>query len=245
MSRRSRLPGLAVLLFAAILVGCAGGDAPVSDGFELRVSPEFVQGAIPGAATGVLVTIADDDESDAPVVLTASADGAQVTIERGQISEGEVAEVTVVADPATAERPLNITVTGRRGDVEQAATRSTTVFPWEDDRGVFAAQLLDLFTIWLADQQPALGIDADTEFTGSFVAPGLLVVSHYLFMSDEWEVGLSWHIMVAPDDWAEIYLRPRREAAPTLAFRLASQQAALDDGIVTISAVPPPSEVVR
>ena len=94
---------------------------------------------------------------------------------------------------------------------------------------------------WLADSEPQLGLNPDTEFFGSFIAPGLLVVSHYLFMSESWKSGLSWHVMVAPDDWAEIYLRPRTEMAPTLAFRLSSQTAALEGDMIDIESVPPAS----
>jgi len=30
------------------------------------------------------------------------------------------------------------------------------------------------------------------------VSPQWLVVSHYLFFSEEWEMHVEWHIMVAP-----------------------------------------------
>ena len=244
MIRRNLAVGASLMVVAATVASCGSGREAFAP-FALQVSPNFVQGAIPGAATGVLVTITDETDTDTPVTLTVSADGAQVTVEPGEISQGEVAEVTVIPDAATGERPLEISITGRRGQLEQAATRSTTVLPWEDDRSDYARELLHLFTTWLADQQPDLGIGPGTEFSGSFVAPELLVVSHYLFMSDDWELGLSWHIMVPPHDWAEIYLRSRNEAAPNLAFRLESQQAALQDGIVTIASVEPPAEVVR
>lgn len=52
--------------------------------------------------------------------------------------------------------------------------------------------------------------------------PHILVVSHYLFFSEEWEMGLQWHIMIAPYDWARIYLRPRAEVQPTHAFEITS-----------------------
>ena len=39
---------------------------------------------------------------------------------------------------------------------------------------------------------------------GTMVSPQWLVVSHYLFFSEQWELHLEWHIMVAPDDWARI-----------------------------------------
>jgi hypothetical protein len=243
---RPRASACAVLfgILAATVVPACGGEAAAVP-FTIRLAPEFVQGAIPGATTGVLVTISNETETDEPVELAASAAGATVTVEPAMIRDGEVAEVTVVAGPAASETPLDIVVTGRRGGLEETATRSTTIFAWDDDRGEYAGTLLGLFTAWLAGEEPGLGIDAGTDFAGSYVAPGLLVVSHYLFMSEEWEIGLSWHVMTPPHDWAEIYLRPRDQAAPTLAFRLASQAAALEQGTVQISAVPVPQEVVR
>lgn len=234
---------LAVVGVLGLGGAACGSNEP--EPFTMTVSPEFVQGAIPGASTGVLVTIADEQPTDMPVEISVTATGAIVTVEPSRIVAGQVAEVTIVADAATAERPLDIVVTGTRGDLTSSVTRSTTVLPWEDDRAPYAGQLLDLFTAWLAENEPDLGITPSTAFTGTFVAPSLLVVSHYLYVSDEWELGVAWHIMVAPDDWAEIYVRPRDELAPTHAYRLASQQAAFEDEVVDIAATAPPAEVVR
>jgi hypothetical protein len=51
--------------------------------------------------------------------------------------------------------------------------------------------------------------------------------------------------MVAPDDWAELYLRPRDELRPTRAFRVSSWSAALAGEPVEFTEVAPPDEVVR
>ena len=244
---RRRPPSIAVasILLTVFMAPACGGDAADNVPFTLQVAPEFVQGAIPGARTGLVVTITNESATDEPVAISATASGAQVTVQPTVIRNGEVAEVTVVVDPVVDETPLDIVVTGTRGGQELSVTRSTSVLPWEDDRGTYAATLLDVFTDWLAENRSDLAITPATEFTGSFVAPGLLVVSHYLFVSDEWEVGLSWHVMLAPDDWAEVYLRPRATFAPTLAFRLQSQAAALDEDLIDIRPVPAPPEVVR
>jgi hypothetical protein len=71
------------------------------------------------------------------------------------------------------------------------------------------------------------------------------VVSHYEFTNDDYELGLSWHIMVPPDDWSELYLRPRDELNPTRAFRMSSWSAAMEGGEVEFTEVSPPAEVVR
>jgi hypothetical protein len=42
--------------------------------------------------------------------------------------------------------------------------------------------------------------------------------------SEEWEMGLGWHIMIPPYDWAQMYLRRRVvESAPSEAFQIDSR----------------------
>jgi hypothetical protein len=43
---------------------------------------------------------------------------------------------------------------------------------------------------------------------------------------EEWEMGVRWHVMIPPYDWAEIYLRHRHtEISPSLAFKIPSLDA--------------------
>jgi hypothetical protein len=69
----------------------------------------------------------------------------------------------------------------------------------------------------------------------------LLVVSHYAYYSDDWEMTIAWHNMIPPYDWSEIHLRQRGvDLTPSLAFR--------QDSISEASAphaVAPPEVVVR
>jgi hypothetical protein len=245
----------AFLSTVIVASGCGGDEDPAAVvPFTIGISPEFVQGVVPGETTGVLVTISDEEPTDQPVRVSVAVEGAEAEVRPAEIRQGEVAEVVIVAEAVAEvvivaeavaeERPLEIVVTGRRGELESTAVRSTTVRPWENSEQEYAETLVGLFASWLAENEPDLGIGPETLFAGSFVCP-VLVVTHYLFLSDDWEAGLSWHVMVPPDDWAEIYLRPRDEAAPTLAFRLRSQDAALNGGAVEVSPVTPPLEVVR
>jgi hypothetical protein len=86
--------------------------------------------------------------------------------------------------------------------------------------------LLDRFVSWLATNHPELGITADTAWNGTMVSPVWLVVSHYLFFSEEWELHIEWHIMVPPDDWARIDIRHRFDKLkPSYAFEISSVDA--------------------
>jgi hypothetical protein len=241
------------LLLAATLSACGGGAVPPTvapdatttppsgTAVEIEVAPEFIQGTIPGAPLMLLLTLVGGEEA----TLSVTGDGAEVTVAPERIGAGQVAEVTVVASPTDEEIEAGVTIVATADGGSSQVTRTFTVLPWPDDRGEQAREILALFAGWLGENRPELGIAEEIAVAGSFTAPLLLVVSHYTFWTDEWEMGLSWHVMVPPDDFAELYLRPREELTPTMAFRLGSWQTALETGAVDITEVPPPPEVVR
>ena len=128
-----------------------------------------------------------------------------------------------------------MTIEGTRGRASDSVQVRFEVIEGEDDRAAAAAVLRDRFVDWFAENRPELGITTGTRWVGTMVSPQWLVVSHYLFFSPQWEMHVAWHIMIAPDDWARVDLRPRfRDTAPTLAFEIAS---------VSLGAEPQPSEV--
>jgi hypothetical protein len=242
MRRSLRLGCAAVPILAALVaVACGDDDDTGGEPFTLLVSPEFVQGVIPDTPISVLAAV--ESEDDTPVTIAASYNGGDVEVEPAEIAPGEVAEVTFVARPG--ETATELTISATRGGLDNKATRSFVVFPWEDDREETARDLLALFLQWLDRTIPRLGIGPDRDFDGVFVAPQLLVVSHYEFFDSDYELGLSWHVMIAPDDWAELYIRPRYSFHPVRAFRLSSWSTALAGGEVEFTEVPPPAEVVR
>jgi hypothetical protein len=81
----------------------------------------------------------------------------------------------------------------------------------------------DKFIPWLAAEHPELGITDETEWTPTVVRPHIMVVMYYLFFSEEWEMGVSWHVTIPPHDWSRIYLRHRyTETTPSHGFELSS-----------------------
>ena len=133
---------------------------------------------------------------------------------------------SAAAEPADESEgwPCSVTVRAERGGESRVVEVPITLTSEEEDLlGPAAAEMRDRFIPWLAENQPGLGIDETTVWEGTIVRPHWLVVSHYLFFSDEWEMHVSWHIMIAPYDWARIELRRRfEETLPSLAFEIPS-----------------------
>lgn len=240
------LAAAAVVVGALFIAACGGGGDSEKDGaFDLTVHPQFVQGALGGIPVTVLVTVQDVAGGAGAVSLSANFPAGTVAVNPESIVAGEIAEVTLTADAVDEDLDTTVTVVAQRGSVEHTATRPVVVMPGEDDLGPMAADLLALFTERLSESNPELGIGPERDFDSNVVAPRLLVVSHYLFVDDEYELGLSWHVTIQPHDWAELYIRPRGTLTPTRAFRVSSWSAALEGAEVEFSEVSPPEEIVR
>jgi hypothetical protein len=222
------------------LLLCLTGCFPLEDliepaPFSIQVVPTEMGDTIPGQRCVLLVTVESEESGfwgALPVTISASAPGATVVLEHQNIRPGQVAEVTVIPqapqdwDPNDAGgRTLTATIRGRRGCVEQTVTVPITITSLEEDLvAPLAAEVRDLFIPWLAENQPALGITAETEWTGTIVTLHILVVTHYLYFSDDWEMHVYWHVMIPPYDWARIELRRRfEETLPSLAFEIPSR----------------------
>ena len=193
-------------------------EPPVeASSFELEIHPEIVQPIIPGQHCVLLVQVVNETEGTGQgeaVALTATVSGATVTIEPTSITPEQVAEVTIIAGEASVGQELTVTVTGQRSGEEATATQTLTVEEGDIDEflnslGPTAEEMRDLFIPWLEANHPDLGITSETEWTGVVVSPYILVVSHFLFFSDEWEMHVYWHVMIPPHDWAKIDLRNR------------------------------------
>jgi hypothetical protein len=196
--------------------------------FHINVVPQQVSGdSIAGQHCVFLVTVTDDgQESGLPVSISAEAPGANVIIYRDDIFAGEVTEVFVTPTQSSVGKTINVTITGTQGSSTDEEVVGFVVAEGEDDRGEYAAELLDKFVNWFAANQTDLGITEATVWDGTMVSPVWLVVSHYLFFSDEWEAHIYWHVMIPPYDWARIDLRHRfDELAPSYSFEISSRSS--------------------
>jgi len=194
---------------------------------SLRFSMELVpdaMSAIPGQMCVFLVSV---DGGIGNVKISASTIGSTTSIEPQAISSEQVSEISVIPQKFGTE---TLIVRGNRAGFQTVKTATIEVLELvvdgEDPLGVYAADIRDKFIPWLALNHPEFGITSETEWTGTIVRPGFMVVMYYLFFSEDWEMGVSWHVMIPPHDWARIYLRHRYTSVqPSYAFEVSSLEA--------------------
>ena len=185
------------------------------------------------------------------VTISASVPGAEVIVENQSITPGQVAEVIVIPQEispidnngdnsrkivlnereiipdepyeAPTEETLEGTIYGERSGLKEEEHITINVLGGEDFATEFAVEMRDKFIPWLATNHPEFGITSETEWVGTIVRPHIMVVAFYLFFSEEWEMGVTWHVTRAPDNWTRIYLRRRyTEVYPSYGFEISS-----------------------
>ena len=219
------------LILVCLMAGCGRGGEPAP--FSIEVIPNEITPAVPGQRCVFLVVSTDEGEGSSkgqPVNLSATVSGATVTIEPQAASPGLVAEVTVIPDEGTLDKTLSATIRAERDGLQQIET--VTIVMWDGPlpEGILegaleaAAWKRDLFISWLEANYPELGITVETDWVGTYAKVLMPVVNYYLFFSEEWEMGLVFHVMIPPDDWILIYLRHRlTEISPSYAFAISSE----------------------
>jgi len=194
--------------------------------------------SMPGQRVIFLVVIEDTGEGNGygkAVDISATVSGAEVSVKNPAIKSREVAEVTVIPDRSSGNKILTITIIGERSGFKQTKTFDIEVIEWEDDLGELAAEMRDKFVPWLATNYPEFGITSETEWVGTIVNPGILVVMHYMFFSEDWEMYVTWHVMIPPYDWTKVYLRSRfTETRSSIAFEISSLQGGEEPHLIEL-----------
>lgn len=69
----------------------------------------------------------------------------------------------------------------------------------------------DELVTWLEAEHPEFGMFSNQDFFAYVTYPEILVVEHWTFLYDDWEMRICYHVMMPPYDWSKIWLRPRGE----------------------------------
>ncbi|MCK5396905.1 MAG: hypothetical protein KAJ33_01480 [Thermoplasmata archaeon] len=187
-----------------------------------EISDPIVYPAIPGQICVFLVDVYNLTGIDS-VKISAKADGGMyndLTVYPETITESQVAEISIIPKRSTIGQTVALEITGKMSGVSVTETIYIEVINDFDLIRGFAEDAKDIFVPWIAENYPELNIDENTVFEPTVVRHGLIIVEHYMFLSDEWEMYVTWHCTAYPDDWSKVYLRQRYvETAPSYAFK--------------------------
>ena len=72
---------------------------------------------------------------------------------------------------------------------------------------------------WLESEHPEFGTFSDKNSFAYVTYPAHLVVEHWTFLYDNWEMRICYHVMIPPHNWSMIWLRQRGEVDAVFAAK--------------------------
>jgi len=237
-----RLAAAMVAAAGALVAGCS--SIPLSAGISLRAYPREVLDAPAGEPCLILVTV-DESRPGRPrwdLTLTVEAPGAEATVFPLVLGANSVAEVLLVPPVSAVGSDIPVRVSGGLGVKPATASVRVTEPPEVPDALRRSAErILDGFGRWIEETVPEIDPASSADWQGIPIRLHRLVVSHYMFLSPEWEIVVWWHVTVPPHDWARIYVRKRfTDDRPRAAAEISSFL-----GGTSVVPIPSPPDVLR
>ncbi|HOJ03024.1 MAG TPA: hypothetical protein PK916_03380 [Bacteroidota bacterium] len=172
---------------------------------------------------GGIFTISVDTTQDfrGDVQLSVQADPRlHATLLRSTLVAGaRVAELTIAPEIGIPVDSFGVTVTAVHGDSSKQLRLGVDVIAWEMGAAGEEVPLRNTMLAWLCKRHPELA-ELQSQVWWRFVTyPQHLVVEHWTFVSDVWELRMCRHVTISPYTWSLMRLRRLGTCAPELAMR--------------------------
>ena len=155
--------------------------------------------------------------------------------------ENKVLEIFLVPNSTHLNHKIEIEARVNNNNTIIKNSAFVEIITWTQRNISEVIGMRDAFISHFAINEPTFNINGSTIWNGLDNAPQILIVEHYLFRSEFWEMELSRHVMIAPYDWVKVYLRPRNQIIPVWAGMIASWSS----GNHTIVEMDPPPMIYR
>ena len=159
--------------------------------------------SIPTQKCIFLVVVEDErrtNGAEKSVSLSVKSSDCEVAVFPQTITSGQIAELTITPTEANIGNNVTVTLEGERNGLKRTKTITIEVIEGEDTLEPEATHMREMFIPWLSTNHLELSITSETAWTGTIVNPRILVVMHYVFLSEEWEMYVTWHVMIPPYD---------------------------------------------
>ena len=150
-------------------------------------------------------------------------------------------EIFLYPNVTHIEKTIEVTVIATKNKVSTSNSAYVKVVNWTMSIDAEIYDMQNRFVLYLEENCTAYNINTSISWEAYGSAPMILIVGHYLFKSEFWEMELSRHFTMEPYDWVKIYLRSRNSIKPIWSGMINSWLS----GNYTIEIIDPPEEIYR
>ncbi len=230
-SRLSRRTVLSIAIPCMILFGCSNLEpmqpvnARIYDS-SLSLDPVFPYNSrftidakyskirsYPEGGGIFLVRVAPTDALSEEINLSIRADArlnARIDVNELNRPSG-IAEITIQPDQSIDIRVHPIMVYATRLNTTRVVRLKVEMINWPSGNAQPAMVKRDEFVAWLETDHPEFGKFSGRDWFPYMTYPGILVVEHWTFLDQDWEMRICFHVMIPPHDWSMLLLRKRGE----------------------------------
>ena len=222
--KRILIIGISSILVASSSISGIGLIIYISNSIELKFVPNHIK-SFPNNMAWLLVDIRQRNYYPLPNLEIEITPNESIVMEFqiwNNIYYEKVIDVFLYPNNTHLNKEIEIRV-GLSNDQESFNKFGyINIVNWTGANITQVEPMRDVFTSYLALNYPNFGIDENTTWIGYVNAPMTLVVEHFLFISEKWELELSKHVMIPPYDWVQVYIRPRSQISSIWAGRIDS-----------------------
>jgi hypothetical protein len=95
--------------------------------------------------------------------------------------------------------------------IEETLLLEVEMFNWSSDNLPDAIIKQDELIDWLEVEHPEFGTFSGESWFAYVTYPAHLIVEHWTFLYEKWEMRICYHVMIPPHNWSKLWLRPRGE----------------------------------
>jgi hypothetical protein len=96
-------------------------------------------------------------------------------------------------------------------NIYETLTLEVEMFNWSSDNLTDAVVERDELIDWLEVEHPEFGVFSGMNSFAYITYPAHLIVEHWTFLYDNWEMRICYHVMIPPYNWSMLWLRPLGE----------------------------------
>jgi hypothetical protein len=197
-------------------------------GLQLKAKYSYIR-SYPGGGGLFIVELESDDSLSGSVSLRIEADAVlNAELDRQILNrESDVAEITIRPEVTAPIKTYRINVIACRPavsppaplDLCQTVELEIEMLPWGGAVPDYAQAKRDELLEWVEATHSEFGRLSAQKWYPYMTYPGILVVEHWTFLNEEWEMRVCFHVMIPPYDWSMIQLRERGEVYPIFAAK--------------------------
>jgi hypothetical protein len=215
---------LKILIILMIVFGCTNpiDNEKKAGDFKIQTKYPKIRSCCNGGGL-FIVYLESGYDFEGKVELTVTGeDSLNIDLSRNYLDKNNlVAELTIKPNFVEIEdaRIHEILITAKNEITSKLILLEVEMYNWD---GAISQENLDRFNNMIdlvQKQNKKYEFLKNEDFFSYCTYPQILIVSHYTFLSENWEIRFCHHEMIPPHDWSMILIRKRGEIEAEISYK--------------------------